>query len=109
MYGSELLALVPDIDDCKCFLLVGMDPVQSAFVWLESVPDGQVPGAGCAKSRGAEIIVVDPRLSQTAERADVHVAVRPGQDWAFLLGLLRVIFEEKLDRRSAAVPPDRRG
>ena len=103
MYGSELLALVPDIDDCKCFLLVGMDPVQSAFVWLESVPDGWHRVLD-AQSRGAEIIVVDPRLSQTAERADVHVAVRPGQDWAFLLGLLRVIFEEKLDRRSAAVP-----
>lgn len=103
MYGSELLALVPDIDECRCFLLVGMDPVQSAFVWLECVPDGW-NRVLAARQRGAEIIVVDPRRSKTAERADLHVAIRPGQDWAFLLGILHVIFEEHLDRASEAVP-----
>jgi formate dehydrogenase len=103
MYGSEILALAPDIDDCKCFLLVGMDPVQSAFVWLVSVPEGW-NRVLAARARGAEIIVVDPRRSGTAERADTHIAIRPGQDWAFLLGLLRVIFEERLDHASERVP-----
>ncbi len=103
MYGSELLALVPDIDDCRFFLLVGMDPAQSAFVWLESVPDGWNRVLD-ARRRGAEVVVVDPRRSKTAERADQHVAIRPAQDWAFLLGLLHVIFEEKLEQASAAVP-----
>lgn len=103
MYGSELLALVPDIDDCKCFLLVGMDPAQSAFVWLESVPDGW-NRVLAARRRGAEVIVVDPRRSKTAERADLHLAIRPAQDWAFLLGLIRVVFEENLDRPSENAP-----
>ena len=103
MYGSELLALVPDVDECRCFLLVGMDPVQSAFVWLESVPDGW-NRVLAARRRGAEIIVVDPRRSATAARADLHVAPLPGQDWAFLLGLLHVVFAEGLDRPATAVP-----
>ena len=103
MYGSELLALVPDLDDCRCFLLVGMDPVQSAFVWLESVPDGW-NRVLAAQRHGAEIIVVDPRRSATAARADLHVAPLPGQDWAFLLGLLHVVFAEGLDRPATAVP-----
>ena len=103
MYGSELLALVPDLDECRCFLLVGMDPVQSAFVWLESVPDGW-NRVLAAQRHGAEIIVVDPRRSATAARADLHVAPLPGQDWAFLLGLLHVVFAEGLDRPATAVP-----
>lgn len=40
MYGTEMLALIPDVDPAKCFLLVGMDPAQSKFVWVETVPDG---------------------------------------------------------------------
>lgn len=102
MYGSELIALMPDIDHCKCFLLVGMDPVQSTFGWLETIPDGWNRVLE-AQRKGADIIVVDPRRSRTAERADTHISILPGQDWAFLLGLLRVIFEEQMDRPSVAV------
>lgn len=100
MYGSELMALMPDVDECQCFLLVGMDPAQSKFGWVEVVPDGW-NRVLAAQARGAEIIVVDPRRSHSAQRADTHVAVIPGQDWAFLLGLLQVIFAEKLERASA--------
>ena len=39
------------------------------------------------KDPGRKLIVVDPRRSETAEMADLHLAVRPGAD-AFLLGAL---------------------
>jgi formate dehydrogenase len=57
-----------------------------------------------AQRKGADLIIVDPRCSVSAQSADLHVAVLPNQDWAFLLGLLHVIFTEKLDRPSTAVP-----
>jgi anaerobic selenocysteine-containing dehydrogenase len=76
MYGSSFSRWCRTSCGYKCFLLVGMDPVQSAFVWLESVP-GSWHRVLDAQSRGAEIIVVDPRLSQTAERGR---ALSPGQD-----------------------------
>lgn len=102
MYGTEMLALIPDVDPAECFLLVGMDPAQSKFVWVETVPDGW-NRVLAAQRRGADLIVVDPRRSTTAEAADTHVAIMPGTDWAFLLGVLRTIFEEGLDRRPTAV------
>ncbi len=103
MYGSELIALPGDVDDCDCFLLVGMDPAQSKFGWVEVVPNGW-NRVLAAQQRGAEIIIVDPRRSTSAERADLHVAILPGQDWIFLLALLKIIFEEGLERPARAVP-----
>lgn len=103
MYGTEMLALIPDVDESKCFLLVGMDPAQSKFVWVETVPDGW-NRVLAAQRKGADLIVVDPRRSTTAESANTHVAIMPGTDWAFLLGVLRTIFEEKLDRANTFVP-----
>lgn len=99
MYGTEMMALIPDVDESDCFLLIGMDPAQSKFVWVETVPDGW-NRVLTRQAQGAEIIVVDPRYSTTAQRADLYVPVMPGQDWAFLLGLLHVVFEENLTHQS---------
>ncbi|RMI43378.1 bifunctional nitrate reductase/sulfite reductase flavoprotein subunit alpha [Streptomyces triticirhizae] len=42
---------------------------------------------------GARLIVVDPRRTATAERADLHLAIRPGTDLALLNGLLHLLVE----------------
>lgn len=102
MYGTEILAMIPDVDECQCFLLIGMDPAQSKFVWVETIPNGWNRVLE-AQQRGADLIVVDPRRSGTAQRANTHLAIIPGQDWALLLGLLHVVFEEGLDRPAQAV------
>jgi anaerobic selenocysteine-containing dehydrogenase len=49
-----------------------------------------------AVSRGLELIVVDPRRTETARMARLHLAVRPGEDSALLAGMLRLIIEEDL-------------
>ena len=103
LYGSELVALVPDIDDCDCFLLVGMDPVHSRFNWLENNPNGWQRVLD-RRRQGADLIVVDPRRSDTARKADTHVPVLPGQDWAFLLGVIKVVLERGWARPSTVVP-----
>lgn len=46
-----------------------------------------------ARARGAEIIVVDPVRTRTAERADLHLAPRPGSDAALALGLCRALID----------------
>lgn len=105
LYGSELVALVPDIDDCDCFLLVGMDPAHSRFNWLENNPGGWNRVQARVRD-GADLIVVDPRRSDTAAKARTHLAVVPGQDWALLLGLVKVVLERGWDRPSTAVALD---
>jgi formate dehydrogenase len=105
MYGVPMLPLVPDVDLCRCFLFVGMNPAESEMNWMGCVPNGwRRVLAACG--RGADLIVVDPRRTPTAERATTHIAIRPGHDWAFLLGLVKVIFEERLEASEACGAAD---
>ncbi|MDZ4161706.1 MAG: formate dehydrogenase subunit alpha [Burkholderiales bacterium] len=46
-----------------------------------------------AKERGCKMIVVDPRFTRTAAKADEYVRIRSGTDIPFLFGLLHHIFK----------------
>jgi formate dehydrogenase major subunit len=46
-----------------------------------------------AKENGCKMIVVDPRFTRTAARADEYVRIRSGSDIPFLFGLLHIIFK----------------
>ncbi|MBA3321505.1 MAG: molybdopterin-dependent oxidoreductase, partial [Pyrinomonadaceae bacterium] len=52
-----------------------------------------------AKHKGARLVAIDPRRTRTADQCDEHVALRPGTDAAFALGLMHVIFAEGLEDR----------
>ncbi|NUR01723.1 MAG: molybdopterin-dependent oxidoreductase [Streptomyces sp.] len=45
------------------------------------------------KSAGAKLIVVDPRRTATAEKADLFLQIKPGTDLALLNGLLHLLYE----------------
>ncbi|WP_082683022.1 molybdopterin-dependent oxidoreductase [Mycobacterium sp. GA-1285] len=98
MYGSMLMVPVSDVDNCDYFLIVGANPAVSAWNWLETVPAGW-RRALARQQQGATIVVVDPLRTESAEKADVHLAVRPGQDWALLLAMVKVILDERLEHR----------
>jgi anaerobic selenocysteine-containing dehydrogenase len=50
--------------------------------------------AMAARRRGATLVVVDPYRTGTAERADLHLAVRPGTDGALACAVMHVLFRE---------------
>ncbi len=49
-----------------------------------------------AKESGTYVVVIDPRFTVTASKADQFVGVKPGTDAALALGLMNVIFNFKL-------------
>ena len=56
-----------------------------------------------AKKKGAKVVVIDPRFTETAAHADEHIALRPGTDGALALGMINVILQEGLrDKRFIA-------
>jgi anaerobic selenocysteine-containing dehydrogenase len=80
-------------DDADVALFVGCNPLVSYS--SSSAPVGD-PGDYLKRlrARGGKTIVVDPRRSPLAARADIHLQVRPGHDVAVLAGMLRVILAE---------------
>jgi len=82
---------IADYDgDPKCVVVWGNN-----VVWTN--PD-EYTGENLMRvlSEGAKLIVVDPRLTYLAGRADVWLQVRPGTDTALALGMANVIIEEEL-------------
>ena len=61
------------------------------------------------RAAGGKVWVLDPRRTETAARADVHVPVRPGADVAVLAALANALLEHGADERRAPRPlrPDR--
>lgn len=49
-----------------------------------------------AKEKGVKIIYLDPRRTPTANFCDLHIMPRPGTDGALVLGIIRILIEEKL-------------
>lgn len=101
MFGVEMMALLPDIDATDCALLIGTNPAVSRFNWGGKVPDGWRRLKERARA-GADLIVVDPRRTETAADATLHLAPRPESDWALLLGIIQTLFVEGL----VAVPSE---
>lgn len=76
-------------EHARCIMLWGANPMTSHLTthWHYITQ---------ARKRGAKLIVVDPRLSKSARKADIHVAIRPGGDIALALGLINIIISEKI-------------
>ena len=92
LHGSWM-APARGFDDPAVTLLIGINPLIS----FTGFPYGN-PGKwlSAQQKRGMKLIVIDPRRSDVARRADLHLQPRPGEDVAILAGLLRVILEEGL-------------
>jgi anaerobic selenocysteine-containing dehydrogenase len=78
----------PDAENSECILLWGINPTITAITRHIKIHD--------ALKRGAKLIVIDPRTSHLARKANIHLKPRPGSDGALALGLLRVIVDENL-------------
>ena len=50
-----------------------------------------------ARQRGAKIVTIDPYRSSTAAKSDWWLPIRPGTDAALALGLMHVIFRDRLE------------
>jgi len=55
------------------------------------------------ETKGAKLIVVDPRVSRTAAVADLYVPIRPGTNIAYLGGLINYILQNELYHKEYVV------
>ena len=94
LFGHQLLLPIPDIDRTHYLLILGGNPIVSRGS-IMSAPD-VTQRLKAIRERGGKIVLLDPRRTETAAVADEHFYIRPGTDAAFLLGLLHIVFRDKL-------------
>jgi anaerobic selenocysteine-containing dehydrogenase len=94
MFGDPLAIPVPDIDRTDLLVVLGGNPrVSNGSLW--TAPD--LPGRlNALRKRGGTLIVVDPKRTRTAAKADTHLAIRPGADALLLAAIARTLFDEGL-------------
>lgn len=78
-----------DFANTNCIVLFGHNPRKHSWTPIYNAIND-------ARARGAKVIVLDPRVSDQAETADLHLRVKAGTDAAMCLGWLKVIFDEEL-------------
>jgi formate dehydrogenase alpha subunit len=80
---------IPEFEEyTDCFLITGSNTTEAHPLIATRVMRAQ--------RRGAKVIVVDPRETQIARMADLHLSQRPGTDVAWLNGMMQVIITEGL-------------
>ncbi|MCE9577733.1 MAG: molybdopterin oxidoreductase family protein [Deltaproteobacteria bacterium] len=94
MFGDQLFMTVPDVDRTDYMLIIGGNPLVSNGS-IMTAPDMKGRLAAI-RARGGQVIVVDPRRTETAEVADRHLFIRPGTDALFLLSIIHTLFAEGL-------------
>lgn len=78
-----------DWEHADCIVYLGQDRDQQKW-------PAEYLSLKAALARGATLVEIDPRTTQTAKLADYHLRIRYGTDAALLLGWINVIIEEGL-------------
>ena len=74
-----------DIENTDCFFLFGMNPAEMhPQLWRRIALARRAP-------RAPKLIVVDPRRTQTARSADLHLQLNPGTNLALINGIVQQI------------------
>jgi anaerobic selenocysteine-containing dehydrogenase len=76
---------MPDLENAGCILFWGYNPNLARLVHATATVE--------ARKRGARLIVVDPRRTGPATKADIWLRVRPGTDGALALGIAQAMIQ----------------
>src|SRR5574343_451811 len=79
-----------DIAQAKVIFIAGANPAVAHPIIFRAIEDAK------AANPDLRIIVADPRRTESAEIADLHLGIRPGSDIALFNGMLNVLINEKL-------------
>ena len=85
LYGRMPGVSYEDYPEARLILLWGANPSATGIHLVPKIYE--------ARERGARLVVVDPRATPLARRADMHLALRPGTDLPVALALIGWLFD----------------
>lgn len=83
-----------DYRDIDAYIVVGSNPIVShqGYPWFPSTTTNPLRSIREMKARGVKLIVMDPRKTELARLADIHLQLLPGEDVSVLAAMINVIF-----------------
>jgi anaerobic selenocysteine-containing dehydrogenase len=95
LFGRQTCHVSCDVAGAEVVLFLGTNPFQS-----HGFPRARRVLQEIKKDPARTMLVIDPRVTETAELADVHLQVRPGGDAFLLAAILGVLAQEDLVDRA---------
>ena len=89
VFGGFSEQVFPDIDHTQCLIALGSNPVISKMSFI-SLPH-PMKRIKAIEARGGKVYWVNPRRTESARQAGIHVAIRPDTDVFFMLGFLNEV------------------
>ena len=88
--GRMLVNMFTDMENAEMLVVWGANPATDS-------PPLDMHRLEAAARRGAEVVVIDPRRTETADRTHAQwIPIRPGTDGALALSMIQVMIEEEL-------------
>jgi formate dehydrogenase major subunit len=84
-----------DLRNADVVLVMGANPASNHPISMKWIME--------ARNRGGKLVVVDPRFTQTAAKADLYTPLRSGTDIAFLGGMIKYIIDNNMYFRDYVV------
>ncbi len=102
MFGHMMLIPIPDLLRTDFILVLGANPMVSngSLMTCGGFSD-KLKGL---KDRGGKMVVIDPRFTETAAKANQHYFIKPGTDALLLLEMLRYLVLDK----GVSIPNDQK-
>ena len=91
LFGSQRCHPTEDVEHSDYVLFIGTNPWQS-----HGIPRARKVLQAIAKDPARTMVVIDPRRTETAQRADIHLQVKPGGDAHLMLAMLATLVKESL-------------
>ena len=90
MFGHVGLVPVPDIDRTQFWLILGGNPmVSNGSLMTAPNVSGRLKSI---RKRGGKVVLIDPRRTETADKVDQHLFIKPGTDIYLLLAMINQVF-----------------
>ena len=94
-HGKQYLHDGPDTNNTDVLLVFGWNGMQS-----HQIPQAPRQLQRIAKDPDKLLIVVDPRVSETAKIANIHLQIRPGTDALLLKSMIAIILKEGWENKT---------
>ncbi len=94
LFGSQTCHTTEDVEHADYVLFIGTNPFQA-----HGIPNARDTLKEIRKDPNRTMVVVDPRRSETAKVADIHLQLRPGTDAFLMSAMLAIIVREGLHDR----------